>query len=50
LLETTQGIVIHKSGDPVAPRLPVLGLRALVRNKLRLVIDGPAMTVSLESD
>jgi hypothetical protein len=46
----TQGIVVHKSGDPLAPRLPILGVRALVKNKLRLVVDGPAMTVSLESD
>jgi hypothetical protein len=50
LLEMTQGIVVHKSGDPLAPRLPVLGVRALVRNKLRLFVDGPGMTFTLEAD
>ena len=50
LLEMTQGIVIHRVRDPVAPRLPVLGVRALVRNRLRLVIEGAAMVVSIEAD
>jgi hypothetical protein len=34
----------------MGPRLPVLGVRAIVTNKLRLVVDGPAMTVTLEAD
>jgi hypothetical protein len=50
LQETASGIVVHRSDDPLAARLPILGLRVLARNKLRLVVDGAAMTVSLESE
>jgi hypothetical protein len=43
----TEGVAIHRSSDPYAPRLPLLGLRALVRNKLRLTIDGGRREASL---
>jgi hypothetical protein len=37
-LEMPQGISVFDEGD--APRLPLIGLRKIVANKLRLVIDG----------
>jgi hypothetical protein len=49
LLELSQGIVIASQGDPFATRLPALGMRALVRNGMRVVVDGAAKTVSLEA-
>jgi hypothetical protein len=36
--------------DPFAPRLPLLGVRALVKNQLRITIDGGRKEVSLEHD
>jgi hypothetical protein len=50
LLEMSQGIVIHRVADPFAPRLPVLGVRALVRNRLTLVIEGAAKVVSIDAE
>jgi hypothetical protein len=38
-LQLPEGIVIHERSDPWGPRLPLLGLRALVQNDLRVVID-----------
>ena len=34
------GVAVYKAGDPRTPRLPTLGLRTLVRNNLRTVING----------
>ncbi len=48
-LEVPQGIAVYPSGVPSAPRLPLLGLRAVVRSKLKLTIDGDKMQVSLRS-
>ena len=33
---------------PVAPRLPILGLRTILRNDLRLVVDGKRALVTLK--
>jgi hypothetical protein len=41
-----EGVVVYPPKSPFAPRLPTLGLRALVRNKVRLVIDGFDVAIS----
>jgi hypothetical protein len=46
-LTLAEGMVIHRAGDPFGPRLPLLGLRALARNKLKTVIDGKRLRVSI---
>jgi hypothetical protein len=33
----------------ILERLPILGLRALIRNKLRLTIDGAVPALTLEA-
>ena len=43
-----EGIAVHRASDPFAPRLPLLGIRALVTNQLRITIDGSRKEVSLE--
>jgi hypothetical protein len=40
LLSLREGIIIYPRGNPLGPRLPLLGLRALTQNKLETVIDG----------
>jgi len=47
LLTLSEGIAIHRGSDPFAPRLPLLGLRALVKNGLLLSIDGRNLHASL---
>lgn len=44
-LPLRDGIAVYPPGNPFAPRLPTLGLRALVRNKVRLLIDGYDVTI-----
>ena len=39
-LSLREGIIIYPRGNPLGPRLPLLGLRALVQNNLEMVIDG----------
>lgn len=39
-LQLPEGIAVFPKGHPGVPRLPLIGLRALVRNGLRVVIDG----------
>ncbi|HEX7377727.1 MAG TPA: hypothetical protein VF278_11475 [Pirellulales bacterium] len=39
------GVVAYPPRHPFAPRLPTLGLRALVRNNIRLLIDGFDVTI-----
>ena len=46
-LEMPQGISVFEEGD--APRLPLIGLRTIVANKLRLVIDGDRRQVTLKT-
>jgi len=48
LLDVPEGIAIHADQDPFAPRLPLLGLRALVKNRLKLTIDGARLEASVE--
>jgi hypothetical protein len=40
LLDMPQGISVFEEGSPVAPRLPLVGLRTSLANRLRLSIDG----------
>ncbi len=47
-LHLPEGISVYPDGAPDAPRLPLLGLRGLMRNKLRLVIA--RMSVSLQEE
>jgi hypothetical protein len=44
-LPLRDGIAVYPPQNPFAPRLPTIGLRALVRNKVRLVIDGFDLTI-----
>jgi hypothetical protein len=46
-LEMPQGISVLEEGD--APRLPLIGLRMIIANKLRLVIDGDRRHVTLKT-
>lgn len=48
-LDIPQGIAVYSEAIPGAPRLPLLGLRGLVRSKLRLTLDGEKMVVSLRT-
>ena len=50
VLSLPEGIAIHREGDPFAPRLPLLGLRTLVKNRLMLRIDAGRKEVSIERD
>jgi hypothetical protein len=38
--EMPQGISVIDDHSPAAPRVPLLGLRTLISNKLRLIVDG----------
>jgi hypothetical protein len=44
-LELPEGISVYPTGTATPPRLPLLGLRGLVRNHIRVTIDG--MSVSM---
>jgi hypothetical protein len=44
-----QGIAVIPDESPVAPRLPILGLKAIVHNDLKLVIDGKRREVTLKT-
>ncbi len=46
-LEMPQGISVFEESD--APRLPLIGLRTIVANKLRLLIDGDRRQVTLKT-
>lgn len=39
-LSLREGIIVYPRGNPLGPRLPLLGLRALAENNLETVIDG----------
>ncbi len=45
VLSLRDGIVVYPAGTPFSPRLPTLGLRALVRHKVRVVVDGVNATI-----
>ena len=44
-----QGISVMPDDSPAATRLPVLGLRALIRNDLTLIINGKGRHVTLKT-
>ncbi len=46
-LDMPQGISVFEEGD--APRLPLIGLRTIVANKLRLLRDGDRRQVTLKT-
>jgi hypothetical protein len=46
-LELAGGIAVYPRGTPSVARLPTLGLRSLVTNRLRLAVDGARKAVSL---
>ncbi len=48
-LQMPRGIAVYPPDTPGAPRLPLLGLRALVLNNLRLTMDGPGRWVALRT-
>jgi hypothetical protein len=48
-LRTEEGIVVYPSDVPNPARLPILGLRGLVRSGLRLVIDGEKREVTFST-
>jgi hypothetical protein len=49
-LAMDRGITVVPDGTPGAPRLPLLGLRAISRNRLTLTIDGGRRRVSLSTE
>ncbi|MFL5342982.1 MAG: hypothetical protein ACJ8F7_22855 [Gemmataceae bacterium] len=49
LIEANRGVVVYPDGAPGAPRLPLLGLRALEENRLHLKINAERRRVSLRS-
>lgn len=42
-----EGIAVYPDNHPNAPRLPLLGLRAIVRNGLTITIDGASKEVTI---
>jgi hypothetical protein len=48
-LSFQEGIAIYPSDGSDYPRLPLLGLRAILKNNLKLVIDGKRKRASLRS-
>jgi hypothetical protein len=48
-LTMDQGIAVVPEGLSYAPRLPLLGLKALTRNNLKLLIDGKRREVNLKT-
>lgn len=42
-----EGIAVFPDAHPGATRLPLVGMRVLVRNGLRVVIDGPGKIVTI---
>jgi hypothetical protein len=47
-LEVLNGIAVYPDGAEY-PRLPLLGLRAILSNRLHLVIDGERTSVTLRT-
>jgi hypothetical protein len=47
-LDFAEGILVYPLGEDF-PRLPLLGLRAIIRNRLRLTVEGDKGLVSLRS-
>jgi hypothetical protein len=49
-LSTDNGIAVCSDNHPRAPRLPLLGLRTLIQNKLILTVNGSRSEVSLRTE
>lgn len=47
-LEMPQGISVIDDKSPAAPRVPLIGVRSLIANKLKLILDGERQTVTLK--
>lgn len=47
-LEMPQGISVIDDASPEAPRLPIIGPRTLISNKLKLIVDGERQNVTLK--
>ena len=45
LVRCLDGISVFPQGHPGAPRLPLLGLRAIVRNNIKVVIDSGEVSI-----
>ena len=48
-LNLEKGVTVIPDDSPAAPRLPLLGLKAMLDNNLRLMIDGRRKEVTLRS-
>jgi hypothetical protein len=48
-LEMREGLIVYPEDVPTPARLPILGLRALVRNHLTLIVDGKRRQVTLKT-
>jgi hypothetical protein len=48
-MEMPQGISVFAEGSMDAPRLPLLGLRTIIANRLKLAIDGKRREVTLKT-
>lgn len=46
ILSNPDGIVLYPDNLPFAPRLPVLGMRTLVRNNVEVVMRGSDVTIT----
>lgn len=46
ILSNPDGIIVYPDNIPFAPRLPVLGLRTLVRNNVEIVIRGKDVIIA----
>ncbi len=49
MLDLPRGVIVYPDRDPLAPRLPLLGLRVLRRNQLHLYVNAERGRVSLRT-
>ena len=47
VLKCVEGIAVYPDNHPAAPRLPLLGLRILVRNGVRVSIHGKQVELTV---
>ena len=47
-LKMDGGIAVIPDDLPIAPRLPLLGIKAIIGNKLRMILDGRRKNVTLK--
>jgi hypothetical protein len=48
-LRLPEGVIVYPAGMKNPARLPTLGLRAIVRNRLKLIVDGDDKAVTLST-